>query len=123
SRGGWVNSEVFDHTSSLRFLEKFVENKFSKKTFESNISAWRRTICGDLTSVFRPFDAKKEEKLPFLEKVPFMEKIHRAQFKKTPSNFRPLTVEEMKEINAGNSKNQLPQQEKGVRPSSALPYA
>lgn len=123
SRGGWVNSEVFDHTSSLRFLEKFVENKFSKKTFESNISAWRRTICGDLTSVFRPFDAKKEEKLSFLEKVPFIEKIHRVQFKKTPSNFRPLMVEEMKEINAGNSKNQLPQQEKGVRPSSALPYA
>ncbi len=46
SRGGWVCSEVFDHTSTLRFLER----RFGVR--EENISDWRRTICGDLTSTF-----------------------------------------------------------------------
>jgi phospholipase C len=46
SRGGFVNSEVFDHTSVIRFLEK----RFG--VMEPNISAWRRAVCGDLTSCF-----------------------------------------------------------------------
>lgn len=46
SRGGWVCSEVFDHTSTLRFLEA----RFAVK--EENISDWRRSVCGDLTSAF-----------------------------------------------------------------------
>ena len=46
SRGGFVNSEVFDHTSVIRFLE----TRFGVP--EPNISPWRRTVCGDLTSVF-----------------------------------------------------------------------
>ncbi|GHG38636.1 MULTISPECIES: phosphocholine-specific phospholipase C [Amycolatopsis] len=46
SRGGWVNSQVFDHTSVLRFLETWTGVR------EPNISAWRRAICGDLTSCF-----------------------------------------------------------------------
>src|SRR5690606_23759487 len=31
TKGGWVNSEVFDHTSNLQFLEHFLEKKFGKK--------------------------------------------------------------------------------------------
>ena len=46
SHGGWVNSEVFDHTSVLRFLELWTG------VHEPNISAWRRAVCGDLTSCF-----------------------------------------------------------------------
>jgi phospholipase C len=46
SRGGFVCSEVFDHTSIIRFLEQ----RFG--VLEPNISAWRRAICGDLTSMF-----------------------------------------------------------------------
>ena len=46
SRGGWVNSQVFDHTSVLQFLER----RFGVR--EPNISAWRRAVCGDLTSAF-----------------------------------------------------------------------
>lgn len=46
SRGGWVNSQVFDHTSVIRFLEAWTGVR------EENISAWRRKICGDLTSAF-----------------------------------------------------------------------
>ncbi|MCE6989855.1 phosphocholine-specific phospholipase C [Dyadobacter sp. CY323] len=123
TRGGWVNSEVFDHTSSLQFLEKFVDNKFGKKTYESNISAWRRAICGDLTSVFRPYEAKKEAPLPFLEKIPLIEKIHKAKFKNEPANFRALSEAEMKDINSNTPIAQMPRQEPGVRPSSALPYS
>jgi phospholipase C len=46
SKGGHVASEVFDHTSILRFLEA----RFG--VHEPNISAWRRAVCGDLTSCF-----------------------------------------------------------------------
>lgn len=46
SVGGHVASEVFDHTSVLRFLEA----RFG--VAEPNISAWRRAVCGDLTSCF-----------------------------------------------------------------------
>ncbi|WP_049973742.1 phosphocholine-specific phospholipase C [Azospirillum sp. B4] len=44
--GGAVCSEVFDHTSVLRFLEA----RFG--VAEPNISPWRRAVCGDLTSAF-----------------------------------------------------------------------
>jgi phospholipase C len=46
SRGGWVNSQVHDHTSVIRFLEAWTGVR------EPNISAWRRPICGDLTGCF-----------------------------------------------------------------------
>ncbi|HEX5263602.1 MAG TPA: phospholipase C, phosphocholine-specific, partial [Phenylobacterium sp.] len=46
SRGGWVNSQVFDHTSVIRFLEA----RFG--VMEPNISPWRRAVCGDLLSAF-----------------------------------------------------------------------
>lgn len=46
SRGGWVNSQVFDHTSILQFLEK----RFGVQ--EPNISPYRRAVCGDLTTAF-----------------------------------------------------------------------
>jgi phospholipase C len=44
SRGGWVNSETFDHTSLLRFLE----TRFDVQV--PNLTAWRRSAVGDLTS-------------------------------------------------------------------------
>ncbi|MHB1713152.1 MAG: phospholipase C, partial [Acidimicrobiales bacterium] len=47
SRGGYVSSETFDHTSQLRFLEE----RFGVKA--PNISAWRRKTVGDLTGTLR----------------------------------------------------------------------
>ncbi|MBL7520887.1 phospholipase C, phosphocholine-specific, partial [Frankia sp. CNm7] len=44
--GGFVASEVFDHTSVIQFLERWTG------VTEPNISAWRRAVCGDLTSAF-----------------------------------------------------------------------
>ena len=46
SRGGWKCSDVFDHTSLLRFLE----TRFGPEV--PNLSAWRRSVTGDLTSAF-----------------------------------------------------------------------
>src|ERR1017187_454483 len=46
TRGGYVCSQVFDHTSVLRFLEQWTGVQ------EPNITAWRRQVCGDLTSAF-----------------------------------------------------------------------
>ncbi len=46
SRGGLVSSEVFDHTSTLRFLE----TRFGVEV--PNLSAWRRRTTGDLTGAF-----------------------------------------------------------------------
>ena len=44
SRGGFVSSDLFDHTSILRFLE----TRFGAEV--PNLSAWRRATVGDLTS-------------------------------------------------------------------------
>jgi phospholipase C len=46
SRGGLVSSHLFDHTSVLRFLE----TRFGAEV--PNLSAWRRSVVGDLTSAF-----------------------------------------------------------------------
>jgi len=44
ARGGWICSETFDHTSLLRFLE----TRFDVPV--PNLSAWRRSVTGDLTA-------------------------------------------------------------------------
>jgi phospholipase C len=49
--GGWVCSQRFDHTSVLQLLERITGVR------EPNISAWRRSTFGDLTSPFRYFSA------------------------------------------------------------------
>jgi phospholipase C len=46
SRGGLVSSQVYDHTSILRFLE----TRFGAEV--PNLSAWRRETTGDLTGAF-----------------------------------------------------------------------
>ncbi|MGV9303337.1 phosphocholine-specific phospholipase C [Nonomuraea sp. NPDC003727] len=44
--GGHVCSEVFDHTSTIRFVERWLG------VAEPNITSWRRRVAGDLTSAF-----------------------------------------------------------------------
>jgi phospholipase C len=46
ARGGFVCSDTFDHTSLLRFLE----TRFGAEV--PNLSDWRRSVTGDLTSAF-----------------------------------------------------------------------
>jgi phospholipase C len=107
SRGGWVNSQVFDHTSTLQFLEKFLSHKLGRPVREDNISDWRRLVCGDLTSVFRPYHAGTMAESDFLAKDAYLESIHMAQFKPLPNDF---------------TGEYSTRQEPGTRPSCALPY-
>ncbi|MFE3255179.1 alkaline phosphatase family protein [Nocardia sp. NPDC059091] len=52
-----VCSELFDHTSVLKFLERVTG------VAEPNISPWRREVCGDLSSLF-DFGARRTLILP-----------------------------------------------------------
>ncbi|WPU96068.1 phospholipase C, phosphocholine-specific [Mucilaginibacter sabulilitoris] len=123
SRGGKVCSELFDHTSTIQFLETFFNQKLKKNIKNENISQWRRTICGDLTSVFSPFDDNKPDKIDFLNRDNFVETIYNAKFKEDPAGFKQISDADV----ANFAKNPLagdivPLQEKGIRPSCALPY-
>lgn len=123
SRGGNVCSEVFDHTSVLQFLEKFLTKKTKKNIKETNISEWRRTVCGDLTSTFKPYNGEKFVFPTSVKKVPFIQSVHKAKFKKLPSNFKPLASDEIALINKSPQMSELmPKQEKGIRRACALPY-
>ena len=46
SRGGYVCGDTFDHTSTLRLIEK----RFGVEI--PNLTKWRRETCGDLTAAF-----------------------------------------------------------------------
>lgn len=105
SRGGWVNSQVFDHTSVLRFIEA----RFGVR--EENISAYRRAICGDLSSAFN-FSNPNDEKLPNLPKVT-----------KAQANDLVKQQQQLAQLSPPAEDQQLaPRQMMGVRPSRALPY-
>ncbi|MBC7851040.1 MAG: DUF756 domain-containing protein, partial [Chitinophagaceae bacterium] len=122
TRGGWVNSQVFDHTSSLQFLEHFLENRTGKQIKEINISEWRRTVCGDLRSIFRPYNGEQLKTPALVNNHAFIESIHRAQYKNPPSNYRKYNAAEVERINKENFSDLLPQQEKGTRNACAIPY-
>ncbi|HET6325438.1 MAG TPA: phospholipase C, phosphocholine-specific, partial [Planctomycetaceae bacterium] len=115
SRGGCVCSQVFDHTSVLQFLETFLTHKTGNKVEESNISRWRRTVCGDLTAAFRPANNDKPSMLESLSRDAFLEQIHRAQFKRLPTDYHLLTREEIEHIRRDSQRSPLlPRQEAGV---------
>jgi phospholipase C len=116
SRGGYVCSQVFDHTSVLRLLKNVVSRRTGKQIRETNISAWRREISGDLSAVFRDAGEGAQAPLPFPGKAEFLETVHRAQFQPMPSGYREISKEEAAR-DAWRTR-----QEPGVRPSTALPY-
>lgn len=104
SRGGWVNSQVFDHTSVLRFLEQ----RFG--VAEPNISAYRRAVCGDLTSAFdfvSPND--RATSLPSSDR--------------TTADAIRANQESLPQVPVPSGDAQrAPIQPSGTRPSRALPY-
>ncbi|MFD7988500.1 phosphocholine-specific phospholipase C, partial [Kitasatospora indigofera] len=103
SRGGWVNSETFDHTSVLRFLERWTA-AIGKPATCPNISAWRRKVTGDLTGVF-----------DFAHPVYGMPALPNTDAVIGLSACGPLP-------NPAPVTNALPAQESGTRPARALPY-
>ncbi len=69
SKGGKVNSQLFDHTSLLRFLEEWlVQGRGLARSAVQcpYISPWRRAVCGDLLSTLdlRLPDARWPEAVP-----------------------------------------------------------
>lgn len=118
SRGGKVNSEVFDHTSILMFLEKFIQKRYKKDIKEDNISNWRRTVCGDLTSTFTKYNASDFSE--FVDKKEFFKTIRLAKDKDLPKNYKALTADEIKQSPA--KAEWMPKQEKGVKSANAIPY-
>ncbi len=104
SRGGWVNSQVFDHTSVLRFLEA----RFG--VAEPNISPFRRAVCGDLTSTFN-FKTPNTESLPTLAGRATRAAADQLRTAQEALPQMPLPTD-----------MQLPLQASGTRPSRALPY-
>jgi len=105
SKGGYVNSQVFDHSSVIQFIEK----RFG--VFERNISPWRRAVVGDLTSVFNFANPNATpSKLPPADgSLPPRAQLAGAKIR----NFIPT----LSDVILG-----VPMQEKGIRPARALPY-
>ena len=104
SRGGWVNSQAFDHTSVIRFIEACFGVK------EPNIGAFRRTVCGDLTSAFN-FANPNDEPLPTLAGRSTRDQADQLRLSQEALGQVPLPIDP-----------QLPRQPTGTRPSRALPY-
>ena len=102
SRGGWVNSEVFDHTSVVRFLEA----RFG--VHEPNITPWRRSVCGDLTSVFDFRGPGRPAPRPLADAAALMAAVDVAAARPPP---------------AVPTAQALPAQEPGTRPARPLPYS
>lgn len=100
SKGGHVCSEVFDHTSVIRFLEQ----RFG--VHEPNISAWRRAVCGDLTSAFD--FARRDAVSPVLPDTSAYRALSDAQAA-LPQPVAPQIP-------------RMPRQERGMRPARPLPY-
>jgi len=123
SRGGFVCSQVFDHTSVLRLLENVLSHRTGKEIRETNISAWRRTVCGDLSAVFRPFEPQESGSLSFPARDAFLEAVHKAQFQPIPAGYRKLSPADIDMVVRNRAAaTWMPRQEPGIRPSAALPY-
>ncbi|MFJ6084708.1 phosphocholine-specific phospholipase C [Streptomyces sp. NPDC092369] len=102
TRGGWVSSEVFEHTSVLRFLETWT-TALGNPAPCPNISAWRRKVSGDLTGVFDfAHPVYGSVALPATSVIGY-------------ATCGPLP-------NPVPTTNALPAQESGTRPARALPY-
>ncbi|NJP49750.1 phospholipase C, phosphocholine-specific [Streptomyces sp. SBST2-5] len=101
SKGGYVCSETFDHTSIIRFMERRLGVE------EPNISPWRRAVCGDLTSAFD--FARPDGRLAELPDTGAYEPPDRDRH----PDYRP----------APPADPRLPRQERGRRRTRPLKYA
>ena len=103
SRGGWVCSEVFDHTSVIQFLERWTG------VTEPNISAWRRAVCGDLTGAF-DFGSRSIS-IPMLPDMVAAQRAVDGLEPNLPDPVAPTSFDQG-----------MPSQESGVRPIRPVPY-
>jgi phospholipase C len=105
SKGGYVSSEVFDHTSLIRFIEaRFGQQHPGIK--ENNITTWRRAVTGDLTSAFN-FVSPNDAQVPLPSTVAYL----------PPDNLRHPDY-----VPAPPTDQAMPAQEPGTRPARPVPY-
>ena len=105
SKGGYVNSELFDHTSLIRFIEqRFGAN--NPEMIETNITPWRRAVSGDLTSAFN-FKSPNDATVPLPSTAAYLppDNNRHPDYKPTPPAIQAL-----------------PMQEQGTRPARPVPY-
>ena len=105
SKGGWVNSQLFDHTSLIRFIEARYAGE-SPDLIEANITPWRRAVVGDLTSTF-----------DFATPNAWRERLPR-----TTQFLPPDLVRHEDYPVVAPAEQDLPGQERGARAARALPY-
>jgi phospholipase C len=105
TKGGWVSSELFDHTSLIQFIERRFGGG-NPELIESNITPWRRAVSGDLTSAFN-FRTPNEAVVP----LPGTSGYVPPDAARHP-NYAPVPP-------AGQA---LPKQEPGIRPARPVPY-
>jgi phospholipase C len=105
SKGGYVVSQVFDHTSVIRFIEK----RFGVR--ENNITPWRRAVVGDLTSAFN-FANPNDRHVHLPDTDNFLPSI----FELNGGGVNDFS------LSLASSIVGIPEQEKGLRPAKALPY-
>jgi phospholipase C len=105
SKGGWVNSEVFDHTSLIRLVQKRFGTPKSPLS-ESNITAWRSAVCGDLTSALN-FATPNSTTVTLPSTLAYVP----PDAQRHPSYIPPPPIIQ-----------EMPIQEPGTRPARALPY-
>jgi phospholipase C len=118
SRGGYVCSQVFDHTSIVQFLENLLSHKTGKPIRETNVTAWRRAVCGDLSSAFQTGAAATQAaKLAYPPRDQVIEGIHKAKFRGLPSGYRKFSAADIAQY-----RHWMPKQEAGTRRSLPLPY-
>ncbi|HEX7639402.1 MAG TPA: phospholipase C, phosphocholine-specific, partial [Burkholderiaceae bacterium] len=106
TKGGWVCSQTFDHTSLIRFIEA----RFGAShpgLAEPNITPWRRTVAGDLTSAF-----------DFADPDAVLRPLPSTAAYLPPDAARHDSVVPVPPVDQA-----LPVQEPGLRRSRALPYA
>lgn len=106
SKGGWVNSQVFDHTSLIRFIEARFGSQYPD-LIEPNITPWRRAVAGDLTSAF---DFARPKAGP-------------ARLPSTGADLPTDLTRHPDYVLVPPADPAMPRQERGVRPARALPYA
>lgn len=104
SKGGYVNSQLSDHSSVIKFIEK----RFGVHC--PNITPWRRAVTGDLTSCFN--FANPNSPIPQLPDTSSWLPVELAS-----GGGSSLTPSSVSQITLG-----IPAQERGVRPARALPY-
>lgn len=113
---------MLDLTSTIQFLEYFIEKKTGKQVIEENISSWRREVCGNMTSVFQSERDLREVNLDFVDRKDYIARIMNAKEKKVPGDFNAFTKKEVLGSKHWTLLSKFPKQEEGIKKACALPY-